>query len=100
MKDAKEIGVYGDLKTFDELLTNGDRLASAILGHCDSKHLKFVRFPFGTNHEELKAVVQYKFSKHGEIGSIDGCIPAQVALSCRSFLALFFNLLERLKLST
>jgi hypothetical protein len=60
LKDAARIWVLIDSKTFDDLLTKQNRLAMAILRHRDSKELTFVRSPFETRHEELKAVMEFK----------------------------------------
>jgi hypothetical protein len=45
---------------FDDLLMKRNRLAMAILRHRDSDDLTFVRSPFETQYEELKAVVEYR----------------------------------------
>jgi len=72
LRNAKKIQVYIDSKTFDELLTSQDRLATAILRHCDSECLVFVRSPLETKHKELKQIAEYRLSiKESEIKSIE-----------------------------
>jgi len=59
-KDVARIRVLIDSRTFDDLLTKQNRLAMAILRYRNSDELTFVRSPFETRHEELKAVMEYK----------------------------------------
>ena len=70
LKDATRIAVFIDSKTFDDLLTNRNRLAVAVLRHCDSDYLTFVRSPLETKHDELKAIVEYKFLENAGVRSI------------------------------
>jgi len=60
LKEATRIWVLIDSKTFDDLLTKQNRLARAILRHRDSNDLTFVRSPFETQHDELRAVMEYR----------------------------------------
>jgi len=71
LKDATRIKVFVDSKAFDDLLANRNRVASAILGHYDSEYLSFVRSPLETKHDELKAIVEYRFLESAEIKSIE-----------------------------
>ena len=60
LKDAKKVRVYLDSTTFNNLLTQKDRLAIAILRHYDSDCLEFVRSPLETTYDELKNVIEYE----------------------------------------
>jgi hypothetical protein len=60
LKDAKKVRVYLDSTTFNDLLTQKDRLAIAILRHYDSDCLEFVRSPLETTYDELKNVIEYE----------------------------------------
>ena len=72
LKNTKEIRVYIDSKTFDDLLNENDRLAFAILRYYNSDGLKFVRSPLKTEYTELKDVVEYELEldSNSEIESI------------------------------
>ena len=54
LKDIKEIRILIDSQTFDELLKQKDRVATAILRHFDSDVLDFVRTPFETSFDEFR----------------------------------------------
>jgi len=60
LKDAKKIEIHLDSRTFEDMLEQGDRVAFAILRHCDSDCLEFVRSPLETGHDELRKVVEYQ----------------------------------------
>jgi len=73
LMDQKKIRVFIDSKSFDEMLTNNDRLASAILRHEDSEFLDFVRFPLVTANQALKNIKEYRFDYNpsSKINTID-----------------------------
>src|SRR5439155_3594918 len=67
-----EIRVHLDSKTFDDLLSNSDRTALALLQHRHTRGVDFVRSPLVTPHRELQEIVEYKFvTKDSEIQSIE-----------------------------
>ncbi len=60
LKGAKKLGIFIDSETFNGLLDQNDRTATAILKYYDSNILDFVRNPLSTAYEELNNVVQYE----------------------------------------
>lgn len=72
LESTDKIGVHLDSITLEELLNKGDKLANAILEHCNSEHLEAFRSPLATNYNGLKEVVEYKvITKNSEVASIE-----------------------------
>lgn len=58
--NAKKIHIYLDSNTFENLFSNSDRLAIALLRYYNSNCLEFVRSPLESVHIELANIIEYQ----------------------------------------
>ncbi len=73
LKDMKQLHVYLDSETFEELLDKKNKVAVALLNHHRSMFLDVIRNPFESKHKELKEILEFKItnSQDSEIKSIE-----------------------------